>query len=145
MSQDYSKLFAAMIAQSQEMARAFQPALESFNASGVDKLFPTMPKDMLEMFFGKTFNRDGLDARTRFLVTVAGMVAVGAQGEPQLRVAIRNAIEAGATPSEIAETIFQMSMFGGVPAMTRALEIAQSIFDETKASKSGTETPGENT
>ncbi|TNE92718.1 MAG: carboxymuconolactone decarboxylase family protein, partial [Rhodobacteraceae bacterium] len=36
----------------------------------------------------------------------------------------------GATQREIAETIFQMSMFGGVPAMTRALEIAQSVFDE---------------
>lgn len=145
MTQDYSKLFAAMIGQSQEMARAFQPALESFNAAGLDKLIPSMSKDMLEMFFGKTFNRDGLDARTRFLVTIAGLVAVGAQGEPQLRVAIRNAVEAGATPSEIAETIFQMSMFGGVPAMTRALEIAQSIFDETKAKADADKTPGENT
>ena len=144
MTKDYTKLFAAMITQSQEMARAFQPALESFNAAGLDKLFPAMPKDMLEMFFGKTFNRDGLDARTRFLVTISGMVAVGAQGEPQLKVAIRNALEAGATEREIAETIFQMSMFGGVPAMTRALEIAQSIFNE-KSSASGTETPGENT
>jgi 4-carboxymuconolactone decarboxylase len=141
MNHDTSKLFAAMIAQSQEMARAFQPALESFNAAGLDKLIPSMPKDMLEMFFGKTFNRDGLDARTRFLVTISGMVAVGAQGEPQLRVAIRNALEAGATQSEIAETIFQMGMIGGVPAMTRALEIAQSIFAEAGDDK----TPGENT
>ena len=141
MSHDTSKLFAAMIAQSQEMARAFQPALERFKAAGLDKLIPSMPKDMLEMFFGKTFNRDGLDARTRFLVTISGMVAVGAQGEPQLRVAIRNALKAGATQSEIAETIFQMSMFGGVPAMTRALEIAQSIFAEAVDDK----TPGENT
>jgi 4-carboxymuconolactone decarboxylase len=28
--------------------------------------------------------------------------------------------------------IWQMSMFGGLPAMQRALEIAQGVFAETK-------------
>jgi hypothetical protein len=32
---------------------------------GFDKLFPAMSKDMMEMWFGKTFNREGLDAKTR--------------------------------------------------------------------------------
>ena len=40
-------------------------------------------------------------------------------------------LEAGATKREIAEVIYQMSMFGGVPAMTKALEIAQSVFGES--------------
>ncbi len=140
MNQDVTKLFTAMLAQGQEMARAFQPAMESFNAAGLDKLFPTMSKDMLEMFFGRTFNREGLDARTRFLVTIAGLVSTGALGEPQLKLAIRNALEAGATQNEIAETIFQMSMFGGLPAMSRALEIAKAEFGAA-----GDETSGENT
>ena len=56
--------------------------------------------------------------------------ADGAQADAQLRLAIRHAMEAGASQREIAEVIFQMSMFGGVPAMTRALEIARSVFDE---------------
>ena len=42
----------------------------------------------------------------------------------------RMAIEAGATKREMAETIFQMSMFGGLPAMQKALEIAQSVYAE---------------
>ena len=142
MTQDFTKLFQTMITQGQDMARAINPAMESFNAAAFDKLMPTLPKDMLEMFFGRTFNRDGLDARTRFLVSLAGIVATGAMGEAQMRLTIRNAVEAGATEREIAETIFQMSMFGGVPAMTRALDIAQGVFDETQ--DSGSENPGDN-
>ena len=47
-----------------------------------------MPKDMLEMWFGKTFNREGLDARTRLLVTIAALTVLGAQAEPQMRLTI---------------------------------------------------------
>ena len=43
---------------------------------------------------------------------------------------IRQALEAGATKREIAETIYQMSMFAGLPAMQKALEIAARVYDE---------------
>ncbi|MGO4853231.1 carboxymuconolactone decarboxylase family protein [Phaeovulum sp. W22_SRMD_FR3] len=136
MNEEFQKLFKSMMEQGAEMARAFNPALETFNPAAFEKLFPTMSKDMLEMFFGKTFNREGLDARTRLLVTIAALVVLGAQADAQLRLTIRNAMAAGATEREIAEVIFQMSMFGGVPAMTKALEIAQGVFAE-QADKSG--------
>ena len=55
----------------------------------------------------------------------------GAQAEAQLKLTIRHALEAGATKREIAEVIWQMSMFGGLPAMQKALEIAQAVFAET--------------
>ncbi|MDT8856149.1 carboxymuconolactone decarboxylase family protein [Paracoccaceae bacterium Fryx2] len=131
MTEEFSKMFKAMMDQSQEMARAFNPALENFQVKGFEKLFPTMSKDMLEMWFGKTFNREGLDARTRLLVTIAALTVLGAQAEPQLRLTIRHALAAGATKREVAEVIYQMSMFGGLPAMQKALEIAQSVFAET--------------
>ena len=77
---------------------------------------------------------DGLDAKTRMLVTIAAMTVQGALAEPQLRLTIRHAIEAGATPREIAEVIYQMGMFGGLPAMQKALEIAQGVFTESEGS-----------
>ncbi|MFB2532540.1 carboxymuconolactone decarboxylase family protein [Paracoccus sp. p4-l81] len=132
MNDAFQKMFAQMIQSGQEMARAFNPALETFNPGAMDKMFPTLPKDMMEMFFGRTFNRDGLDAKTRMLVSVAALTVLGAQAEPQMRLTIRHALEAGATQREIAEVIWQMSMFGGLPAMTRALEIAQKVFAETE-------------
>ena len=131
MNDDFASLFQAMMKQGEEMARAFNPAIESFSMKGFETMIPTMSKDMMEMWFGKTFNREGLDAKTRLLVTIAALTVLGAQAEPQLTLTIRHALEAGATKREIAEVIYQMSMFGGLPAMTKALEIAQKVFDET--------------
>lgn len=132
MTEDFTKLFKAMVEQGQQMVRAFNPALENMQVKGFDSLMPTMTKDMMEMWFGRTFNKDGLDAKTRLLVTLAALTVLGAQAEPQMRLTIRHALEAGATKREIAEVISQMSMFGGLPAMTKALEIAQSVFGENE-------------
>jgi 4-carboxymuconolactone decarboxylase len=130
MTEDFAKMFAAMIAQGQEMAKAFAPAMEGMDVKGFEKLFPSMPKDMLEAWFGKTFNPEGLDARTRLLVTITALTVLGAGAEAQLRMTIRQALAAGATKREVAEVIWQCSMFGGVPAMQKALEIAQGVFAE---------------
>ncbi|MBT2130918.1 carboxymuconolactone decarboxylase family protein [Aliiroseovarius lamellibrachiae] len=129
---DFSKLYAQMMEQGQEMLRNFNPALETFKPQGFDKLMPTMPKDMMDMMFGNAFNKDGLDAKTRMLVTLAGLTVLGSQADAQVKVTVRHALEAGATEKEIAEVIYQMSMLGGLPAMTRALELAQAVFDENE-------------
>ena len=132
MTDAFTKMIQQMMEQGQEMVRAFNPALENMSVKGFDQLFPTMSKDMMEMWFGKTFNREGLDAKTRLLVTIAALTVLGAQAEPQLKLTVRHALEAGATEREIAEVIWQMSMFGGLPAMQKALEIAQSVFAEVQ-------------
>ena len=130
MTDPWTALFQQMMRQGQEMARAFNPALESFDPRAFEKMIPTVPADVLEMWFGKTFNRDGLDAKTRLLLTIGAITVQGALAEPQLRLTIRHALEAGATRREIAETIYQMSMFAGLPAMQKALEIAQGVYAE---------------
>ena len=132
MTDAFTRLFAQMLASGQEMARAFNPALEHVDMRAMEKLVPTIPADMLEMWFGKTFNREGLDAKTRLLVTIAALTVLGTQAEAQMKLTIRHALEAGATQREIAEVIWQMSMFGGLPAMQKALEIAQAVFAETE-------------
>ncbi|MDF3607366.1 carboxymuconolactone decarboxylase family protein [Paracoccus sp. DMF-8] len=130
MTDVFSKLFAQMIQQGQEMARAFNPALENIDTRAFEKMMPVMPADLLEMWFGKTFNREGLDARTRFLVTLTALVVQGSFAEPQIRLTIRHALEAGATKREVAEVIYQTSVFAGLPAMQKALEIAQEVFSQ---------------
>jgi 4-carboxymuconolactone decarboxylase len=132
MTDAFTKMMSQMMEQGQEMVRAFNPALENMQVKGFDQLFPTMSKDMMEMWFGKTFNREGLDAKTRLLVTIAALTVLGAQAEPQLKMTVRHALQAGATEREIAEVIWQMSMFGGLPAMQKALETAQAVFAEVK-------------
>ncbi len=131
MTDEFARMFKTMVEQGQDMVRAFNPGLETFQVKGLEAMFPTMSRDMMELWFGKTFNREGLDAKTRLLVTIAALTVLGAQAEPQLRLTIRHALEAGATQREIAEVIWQMSLFGGIPAMTKALETAQGVFAET--------------
>lgn len=130
MHEDFAKMFQTMLESSQQMARAFNPALENFKLTGFEELLPTMSKNFMEMAFGKTFNREGLDSKTRLLVIISALTVLGAQAEPQLKLTIRHALEAGATQREIAEVIYQMGMFGGIPAMTKAMEIAQAVFKE---------------
>ena len=125
---DSSNPFAQTMAQAQEMAKAF-PAMEAFSPKGFEKMMGTMPKEMMEMMFGNTLNEGGLDARTRMLLTLAGLTMQGAQNDVAFRQAVRHAREAGATDQHIIETIGQMSMFAGLPAMSRALELAQQVLD----------------
>jgi 4-carboxymuconolactone decarboxylase len=124
-----------MMEQGRQMASTFMPGMDTIDPKAFEKMFPAMPKELLEMWFGKTFNPEGLDARTRFLVTIAAQTVLGPVGEPQLRLTIKNGLAAGATPREIAEVIWQMSMFGGLPATQKALEIAQSVYAEAEESK----------
>jgi 4-carboxymuconolactone decarboxylase len=126
--------FAAMLEQYQEMAKSLNPGLENFSPQdafkGFEALWPTMPKEVMEMMFGNTVNKDGLDAKTRLLLTLAGLTCQGAQADTAVRQTVKHALEAGAKKQEIVEAIGQMSVFAGIPAMTRALELAQQVLDD---------------
>jgi 4-carboxymuconolactone decarboxylase len=126
--------FEALMRQSQEMTEAWAKALNpagmgTFNPAQMDKLWPTVPAEMLEAFFGKQFNPEGLDAKTRLLLTLLGLTVQGAVAEAQIRLTVRHAVEAGATKQEVAETIGIAALFGGVPAMTKAMELATEALD----------------
>lgn len=128
--------FAALMAQTQEMAKEWvntvNPALAQFTPQGFDKLWPTAPAEVMEAFMGKQFNPDGLDAKTRLLLTLQGLTIQGAVAEPQIRITVRHALESGASKQEIAETIAQAAIFGGVPAMNKAMELARQAIDGTE-------------
>ena len=124
--------FELMMKQAQDMAKAMNPAMESFSPKGFEALWPTMPKEVMEMMFGNTVNKDGLDAKTRLLLTLAGLTCQGAQADSAVRQTVRHALEAGARKQEIVETIGQMSVFAGIPAMTRALDLAQEVMGDNE-------------
>ena len=124
--------FEAMMAMGQEWAKAVNPALESFTPKGFEALWPTMPKEVMETVMGKTFNPEGLDSKTRLLLTLGALTMLGAQAEAQVRLTVRHALEAGATKQEIAEAIAVMGVFAGVPAMSKAMELASSVMDDTE-------------
>ncbi len=124
--------FEAILVQAHEMAKAFNPALENFNPKGFEALWPTMPKEAMEFWFGNTVNKDGLDAKTRLFLTLAGLTMQGAQADTAVRQTVRHLVEAGAKKQEIVEAIGQMSVFAGIPAVTRALDLAQDAMGDEK-------------
>jgi len=126
--------FEAMMAMGQDLAKQLNPAMESFVGKGFEDLFPTMSKDMMEQFMGKGMNPDGLDAKTKLLLTLHALTIMGASADVQIRLTVRHLVEAGATKQEIAETIAQAAVFGGVPAMTTAMEIATDVMEKDASS-----------
>lgn len=128
---DAKNPFADMMAQMQDMAKTF-PAMEAFTPKGFEKLMGTMPKEMMEALFGNALNEGGLDARTKLLLTLAGLTMQGAQNDIAVRQTVRHAVEAGATEQHIIEAIGMMSVFAGLPAVTRALQLAQEAMPENK-------------
>ena len=63
------------------------------------------------------------------LLTFAGFKMQGAKNESALRQCVRHFLKVEAKLQEISETIGLMSMFAGIPAMTRAMEVASEVMD----------------
>ena len=83
--------------------------------------------------WGSVWARPELDRRTRSLVTVALLAALGHTDELEMHVlAARNT---GARPSEIAEALLHVAVYVGVPAANRAFAAAKRAL----ASQEGTE------
>ena len=123
--------FELMLEQAQALTKGF-PAMQAFSPKELEKLWPLMPKDMMEMFFGNAFNEGGLDAKTRLMLTLAGLTMQGAQNELGLRAAVRHLGELEATEKEIYEAIGMMAVFAGLSASTRAMEIARDVLEDGK-------------
>jgi 4-carboxymuconolactone decarboxylase len=126
---DPTNPFAAWTQQMQAMAKAMNPALESFTPKNFEKLWPTMPGEVVEQFAGKGVNPEGLDAKTKMLLTLGGLTILGAQAEAQIRMTVRQAVAQGATKQEIAEAIGLMGLFGGLPAMNKAMSLANEVLE----------------
>ncbi len=77
--------------------------------------------------WGETWQRDGLDLRTRSLVTVAMLIGQGNQHE--LKAHIRGALNNGATVTEIQEVLLHATTYRGFPAAVDAFRAAAEVID----------------
>lgn len=90
---------------------------------------PDLADWIIEFAYGDVFSRPGLDLRSRELVTVAALTAMG-NATPQLKVHINGALNVGCKPEEIVEAILQMSVYAGFPASINGINAAREVFQE---------------
>ncbi|MDP5215590.1 carboxymuconolactone decarboxylase family protein [Ruegeria sp. 2205SS24-7] len=109
------------------------PGLEQALAERYDDAVPGMAETLVEWAYGRHYARAGLDLKTRQLCTVAALTALGGQTAPQLKVNIGHTLKAGASEREILEVIWQMAVYGGMPAAINALNAALEVFAEGTA------------
>ena len=77
--------------------------------------------------WGEIWTRPGLDRRTRSLITISAMVALGRERELELH--LRSARRIGVSWDDIKEVLLQSAIYCGVPAANSAFAIAQTVQD----------------
>lgn len=78
--------------------------------------------------WGEVWARPELDRRTRSMLTVALLAALGHQHE--LAMHVRAALGNGVTPTEVGEVLMHTAVYAGVPAANAALRVAQETMAE---------------
>lgn len=111
------------------MADAVNPGMQDALRARYDALIPGLSDMVVDVAYGKFYARDGVDEKTRLLATIAALTALGGQTCPQLKINIASARRVGAAQREIAEIIYQMTLYGGFPAMINAMNAAIEVFD----------------
>lgn len=112
------------------LSEEMNPGMEAALDARYGHLVPGMAEDLVEFAFAKHYARPGLPLRDRYLATIAALTALGGQTKPQLKVNIAGGRRAGLTQKEIAEVIWQMSLYGGMPCAINGLNAALEVFSE---------------
>jgi 4-carboxymuconolactone decarboxylase len=96
---------------------------------GWEELSPDFARYVTGFVAGDIWMRPGLDLKTRSLITVAAMAALGRPNA--LRLNVEMALNNGATRQEVLETLLHMAAYAGFPACWEALRIADEVFKKS--------------
>jgi 4-carboxymuconolactone decarboxylase len=94
------------------------------------KFDPGFAKFLNEQVFGEIWSRPGLPSKSRSMITVAVLMALG-RGQ-ELRLHMRGALNLGITPDELKEIIVHVSQYSGVPT---AIEGIRAFIEVTTPPK----------
>lgn len=92
---------------------------------------------LTETAWGSVWARPDLDRRTRSLITISILAALGRTEELALH--LRASRNTGASEREIAEALLHVAVYAGVPAANTAFAVAKSALGTPVAP--GNETP----
>jgi len=107
----------------QVMGQAF---VDKAFAGATDFTLP-MQHHITRAAWGGTWQREGLDLKTRSLITVAMLTALGKTHE--LKGHVRGALNNGATQEELQEVLLQAAIYCGVPTAVEGFRAAAEVVD----------------
>ncbi len=90
-----------------------------------------------EAAWGSVWTRSGIDHRTRHMLTLAMLAALGKEHELELH--IRATQNTGVTADELKEVFMQVAVYAGVPAANTAFSIAKKVYAELSGKEDASE------
>ncbi len=88
---------------------------------------PEIAGDVVDFALGEVWSHPALDRRTRSLQVVAMLSALGGRAGP-LRSHINGALNHGATPEQVVQTLRMVAVYAGFPAALEAWPIMEEVF-----------------
>jgi 4-carboxymuconolactone decarboxylase len=95
---------------------------------------PELTRFIVDFAYGDVIGREQLDARTRALVVVAALAALGT-AQPQLQVHIGSALNSGCTREEILEVLLTVAIYAGFPAALNGMAAARAALGPTSVKR----------
>ncbi len=89
---------------------------------------PELAKHISMFYTGRLYAREVISQKQRELCAVAALTVLDKPAE--LRAHIKAAMNVGASREEVAEVIFQMTTYGGVPIMVEGLTVLKKTLEE---------------
>jgi 4-carboxymuconolactone decarboxylase len=86
-----------------------------------------------EHAWGAVWTRPGLEKRTRSMLTIAMLAALGKLEE--LGAHIRATHNTGVTKDEVKEVLLQVAVYAGAPATNAAFAVAKRVYKEMEGEK----------
>ena len=96
--------------------------------ANVDAFTAPLQEFVTRNAWGTTWCRDGLDLKTRSLLTLSMLTALGRASE--IKGHVRGAINNGATMKEIQETLLHAAVYCGMPLAIDAFRSAHEVLKE---------------
>jgi 4-carboxymuconolactone decarboxylase len=81
-----------------------------------------------ETAWGAVWSGPTLDRKTRHMLTLAMLAALGRENELALH--IRATQNTGVTPEELKEVFHQVAIYAGIPAANSAFAVAKRVYAE---------------
>lgn len=97
---------------------------------------PEIAGDVIDFALGEVWSNTALDRRTRSLQVIAMLAAQGRTGGP-LTSHINGALNHGASPEQVIETLRMVAVYAGFPAALEAWPVMERVFEQRGVPRPG--------